>query len=218
LEQFVAGVFITFEGIDGSGKSTQLRLLAQWFGARGEQALVTREPGGTPLGKKIRAALLDIDGVVDPLAELLLYAADRAQHVNTVLRPSLAAGEVVLSDRYADATVAYQGAGRQFPPQLIARVVEIATGGLKPDLTLLFDLPVAMGLARTLRRGDVEAQPDRLDSEDVAFHERVRRAYLDLAAAEPGRVRLVDAAGAAEEIQTRVRALVTDFLATRNRS
>jgi dTMP kinase len=218
LEQFVAGVFITFEGIDGSGKSTQLRLLAQWFGARGEQALVTREPGGTPLGKKIRAALLDIDGVVDPLAELLLYAADRAQHVNTVLRPSLAAGEVVLSDRYADATVAYQGAGRQFPPQLIARVVEIATGGLKPDLTLLFDLPVAMGLARTLRRGDVEAQPDRLDSEDVAFHERVRRAYLDLAAAEPGRVRLVDAAGAAEEIQTWVRALVTDFLATRNRS
>jgi dTMP kinase len=218
LEQFVAGVFITFEGIDGSGKSTQLRLLAQWFGARGEQALVTREPGGTPLGKKIRAALLDIDGVVDPLAELLLYAADRAQHVNTVLRPSLAAGEVVLSDRYADATVAYQGAGRQFPPQLIARVVEIATGGLKPDLTLLFDLPVAMGLARTLRRGDVEAQPDRLDSEDVAFHERVRRAYLDLAAAEPGCVRLVDAAGAAEEIQTRVRALVTDFLATRNRS
>lgn len=214
----MAGVFITFEGIDGSGKSTQLRLLAQWFGARGEQALVTREPGGTPLGKKIRAALLDIDGVVDPLAELLLYAADRAQHVNTVLRPSLAAGEVVLSDRYADATVAYQGAGRQFPPQLIARVVEIATGGLKPDLTLLFDLPVAMGLARTLRRGDVEAQPDRLDSEDVAFHERVRRAYLDLAAAEPGRVRLVDAAGAAEEIQTRVRALVTDFLATRNRS
>lgn len=214
----MAGVFITFEGIDGSGKSTQLRLLAQWFGARGEQALVTREPGGTPLGKKIRAALLDIDGVVDPLAELLLYAADRAQHVNTVLRPSLAAGEVVLSDRYADATVAYQGAGRQFPPQLIARVVEIATGGLKPDLTLLFDLPVAMGLARTLRRGDVEAQPDRLDSEDVAFHERVRRAYLDLAAAEPGRVRLVDAAGAAEEIQTWVRALVTDFLATRNRS
>lgn len=208
----MAGVFITFEGIDGSGKSTQLRLLADWLSARGLQAIVTREPGGTPLGRRVRAVVLDANEQVDPLAELLLYAADRAQHVNTLLRPALTAGKVVLSDRYADATAAYQGAGRAFAPELIAQVIGIATGGLQPDLTLLFDLPVAEGLARTRKRADTEAEPDRLDSESVAFHERVRQAYLRMAAAEPGRWRVVDAACGPDAIQGCVRAIVSEFL------
>src|SRR5258707_8491474 len=137
-----AGTFITFEGIDGSGKSTQLRLLANFLRSEGYDVLTTREPGGTPLGVRLRAALLDSDEHVDPLTELLVFAADRAQHVRVLLRPALAAGQIVFSDRYPDATVAYQGAGRGFPPALISGSVQLATEGLKPDLTLLFDLSV----------------------------------------------------------------------------
>lgn len=211
----MAGVFITFEGIDGSGKSTQLRLLTEWLNWRKGEVCLTREPGGTPLGRRLREAVLDTDETVDPLAELLLFAADRAQHVNTLLRPHLAAGHIVLSDRYADATAAYQGAGRQFNPQLIERVINLATGGLKPDLTLLFDLPAKESLARTCQRADSEAQPDRLDRENLAFHTRVREAYLRMARAEPERWRVIDATGAVEEIQAQVRKLVEDFLRTK---
>ncbi|HEX5835398.1 MAG TPA: dTMP kinase, partial [Pyrinomonadaceae bacterium] len=134
------GTFITFEGIDGSGKSTQLKLLNSFLRARGCEAVVTREPGGTRLGLRLREALLDAMEEVDPLTELLVFAADRAQHVRRKLLPALASGAVVISDRYADATVAYQGAGRGFPPELISQIVQLATGGLKPDLTLLFDV------------------------------------------------------------------------------
>ena len=208
----MAGVFITFEGIDGSGKSTQMRLLAEWLSVRGNKVLTTREPGGTPLGQKLRAALLEADGQVDPLAELLLFAADRAQHVRALLRPALAAGRIVLSDRYADATAAYQGAGRSFDKALISQVIAIATGGLKPDLTLIFDLPVEEGLARTRQRGHADTQPDRLDAESITFHQKVRQAYLDIAAAEPERARIIDASGAADEIKAQVRAVVTAFL------
>ena len=123
----MAGAFITFEGIDGSGKSTQLRLLANFLKTNGCDVLLTREPGGTPVGLRLRAALLDVQEEVDPLTELLVFAADRAQHVRRVLRPALASGQVVFSDRYADATVAYQGAGRGFEPELIAEIVELAT-------------------------------------------------------------------------------------------
>ena len=210
------GVFITFEGIDGSGKSTQMRLLAEWLSVRGNKVLATREPGGTPLGQKLRTVLLEADGQVDPLAELLLFAADRAQHVRALLRPALAAGRIVLSDRYADATAAYQGAGRNFDKALIAQVTEIATNGLKPDLTLIFDLPVADGLARTRQRGHEQTQPDRLDTESVIFHEKVRQAYLDIAAAEPERARVIDARGAADDIQTRVRSVTTAFLESKS--
>jgi dTMP kinase len=136
------GTFITFEGIDGSGKSTQLRLLGNFLRANGCDALLTREPGGTALGVRLRAALLDAMEEVDPLTELLVFAADRAQHVRRVLRPALKGGKVVISDRYADATVAYQGAGRGFQPELISQIVQLATEGLKPDLTLLFDLSI----------------------------------------------------------------------------
>src|SRR5438876_11317022 len=173
----MAGVFITSEGIDGCGKSTQPRLLAGELRARGLNVVTTREPGGTTLGQKLRTALLDVDEQVDPLAELLVFAADRAQHVRARLLPALETNHVVLSDRYADATVAYQGGGRGFDPKLIKQIVELATGGLRPDLTLLFDLSVVESTVRTRRRVKSK-HTDRLDIENPDFHMRVRDAYL----------------------------------------
>ncbi len=210
----MTGAFITFEGIDGSGKSTQLRMLASVLRLRGMDVVQTREPGGTPLGARLREALLDAQEQVDPLAELLLYAADRAQHVRALLRPALAAGRVVLSDRYADATVAYQGAGRGFDPSLVTEVVALATGGLKPDLTLLFDLSVAKSSERSRQRTKASdgAPNDRLELEAEHFHSRVRDAYLQIAAAEPERVRVVDASLSVEEIHAHVLEIVVPFL------
>jgi dTMP kinase len=208
----LAGVFITFEGIDGCGKSTQLRLLASELRMRGLEVVTTREPGGTPLGKRLRSVLLDPQIEVDPLAELLLFAADRAQHVRTLLRPAIEGGDVVLSDRYADATAAYQGAGRSFTPELIARVIEIATSGLKPDLTLIFDLPVAECLTRTRRRTETDSKTDRLDAEDADFHTRVRSAYLAMAEAEPDRFRIINATGSVSETHGAVMEVVRPFL------
>jgi dTMP kinase len=207
--------FITFEGIDGCGKSTQLRLLASVLRMRGVEVVTTREPGGTPLGQKLRSALLEAEGQVDPLAELLLYAADRAQHVRALVRPALDSGHIVLSDRYADATVAYQGAGRGFETQTVAEIVALATGGLKPDLTLLFDLPVAEAQERASHRTRNGRPGDRLDSEDEAFHTRVREAYLQIAAADPARVRVVNASDSIEETHTRVLDIVIPFLESR---
>jgi dTMP kinase len=211
----LTGTFITFEGIDGCGKSTQLRLLASSLRMRGLEVITTREPGGTPLGKRIRSVLLDPEGEVDPLAELLLYGADRAQHVRTILRPALRSGGLILSDRYADATAAYQGAGRDFTPETIRTVIELVTEGLKPDLTLIFDLQVADCLARTQRRTEGENKADRLDIEDAAFHTRVRNAYLQLAADEPDRVRIIDATGSINETHERVLEVVMPFLESR---
>lgn len=214
----MTGTFITFEGVDGSGKSTQMRLLAAALRAQDCEVLTTREPGGTPVGLKLRAALLDAHEEVDPLTELLVFAADRAQHVRRVLRPALAAGQVVISDRYADATVAYQGAGRGFSPALISQIVQLATEGLKPDLTLLFDLSIEESGARTRRRSEGKhknEKGDRLDSEDVAFHTRVREAYLRLAAAEPNRFRIVQSDGSVEDTQAEVRRIVLPFLESR---
>ncbi|HMB27962.1 MAG TPA: dTMP kinase [Blastocatellia bacterium] len=197
------GKLITFEGIDGCGKSTQMRLLGQYLTGRGVAVVSTREPGGTELGRKVRSALLDGGaGSVEPLAELLLYAADRAQHVRRVILPALAEGKVVLSDRFYDATTVYQGYARGFDLELVNQLNELATGGLKPDLTLLFDLDVETGLKRTMRRGDgtgvTAAGPDRLDQEPVEFHECVRQAYLDIAAREPERFRVIPSAGPIE--------------------
>lgn len=205
------GTFITFEGIDGSGKSTQLRLLNNFLRIGGCDVVVTREPGGTPLGLRLRAALLDAQEQVDPLTELLVFAADRAQHVRRLLRPALESGRVVLSDRYADATVAYQGSGRGFTPELISEIVALATEGLKPDLTLLFDLPVDESTTRTGRRSDKQ-KVDRLDAEDAEFHARVRDAYLRIAAAEPDRVRVIDTSGPVDETHARVKEIVVPFL------
>lgn len=214
----MAGTFITFEGIDGSGKSTQLRLLANFLRSKGCDVLVTREPGGTPVGLRLRGALLDAQGEVDPLTELLVFAADRAQHVRRVLRPALQSEQIVLSDRYADATIAYQGAGRGFSPELISEIVALATEGLKPDLTLLFNLSVAESGARSRRRSEGKHKGDRgdrLDAETVEFHTRVRNAYLRLAAAEPDRFRIIDTSGAVEETHARVKQIVIPFLEAR---
>ncbi|MBX5479471.1 MAG: dTMP kinase [Pyrinomonas methylaliphatogenes] len=206
------GVFITFEGIDGSGKSTHLRLLASELRLRGYNLVTTREPGGTPLGARLRDLLLRGEEQVDPLAELLLYAADRAQHVRTLVRPALETGHIVLSDRYADATVAYQGAGRGFPSDLIADIVRIGTDGLMPDLTLVFDVSVAVAHARMRKRNGIEKEEDRFEREEVEFHTRVRDAYRQLAAQEPARVRLIDASGSIEETHARVIEIVLPFL------
>jgi dTMP kinase len=211
----LVSAFITFEGIDGCGKSTQLRMLASVLRMRNLEVVTTREPGGTPLGQKLRYALLEAEGQVDPLAELLLYAADRAQHVRALVRPALASGHIVLSDRYADATVAYQGAGRGFEPRMVAEIVALATGGLKPDLTLLFDLPVAEARERASHRTRNGRPGDRLDSEDETFHTRVREAYLRIASDEPERVRLVNASDSIEETHVRVLDIVIPFLENR---
>lgn len=203
MQAMKLGKLITFEGIDGCGKSTQMRLLEQYLAECDLAFVSTREPGGTELGKKIRSALLDgVKGSVEPLAELLLYAADRAQHVRQVIMPALADGKVVLSDRFYDATTVYQGYARGFDLTLVNQLNELATGGLKPDLTLLFDLDVETGLNRTLERGGaingMATQPDRLDQEPVEFHQRVRNAYLEIAAREPQRFRVIPAAGPVE--------------------
>ncbi len=208
------GAFITFEGIDGCGKSTQLRLLASALRLQGLEVVTTREPGGTTLGQRLRAALLDVDEQVDPLAELLVFAADRAQHVRQQLRPALKTNHVVLSDRYADATVAYQGAGRGFDRKLIDEIVQLATEGLKPDLTLIFDLSVPESITRTRRREE-NNQKDRLDIEDSDFHARVRNAYLEIAKTEPDRVRVIDARGSTEETHNAVKKIVMPILKAR---
>lgn len=213
------GTFITFEGIDGSGKSTQLRLLGNFLRANGCDALLTREPGGTQLGLRLRAALLDAAEEVDPLTELLVFAADRAQHVRRLVRPALDAGRLVISDRYADATVAYQGAGRGFSTELISQIVQLATEGLKPDLTLLFDLTIEESTNRTARRSTGKSATritrDRLDIEHADFHARVRDAYLQIALAEPERVKLIDTSGPVEQTQERLKEIIVPYLQSR---
>ena len=212
------GTFITFEGIDGSGKSTQLRLLGNFLKANGCDVLLTREPGGTTLGLRLRAALLDAMEEVDPLTELLVFAADRAQHVRRKLRPALEAGQVVISDRYADATVAYQGAGRGFSPELISQIVQLATDGLKPDLTLLFDLSIEESGNRTARRtgkNSGKLSRDRLDIENADFHSRVRDSYLQIALKEPERVKLIDTSGPVEQTQERLKEIIIPYLKSR---
>ncbi len=206
------GKLITFEGIDGSGKSTQIRMLAGELRLREFDVLMTREPGGTPLGRRLREAFLETEEDVDPLAELLLFAADRAQHVNFLVKPALEEGKIVLSDRYADATFAYQGAGRGFPIQTVNQVIKLATGGLKPHLTIFFDLPIDKSLSRTNARTEGPVN-NRMDLETADFYKRVREAYLGIAKKEPRRFRVVDADGSIEKIQSTVVELITDFLA-----
>jgi len=209
-------MFITLEGPEGSGKTTQLTPLASHLTGRGYDCLVTREPGGTPIGAKIRRILLDPDSRgMAPLAELFLYEADRAEHLARRIRPALEDGKVVVCDRFYDATVAYQGYGRGLPLDFLHHLHRVLTAELAPDLTLLLDLPPETGLDRTwdqLQTGGRDAAEVRFEEETLAFHRRVRAGYLELARSEPQRFRIVDAARDAEQVTAEILALVEDFL------
>jgi dTMP kinase len=206
------GKFITLEGIDGSGKSTQLRLLTGDLRSRGLDVITTREPGGTPLGRRLREAFLETEENVAPIAELLLFAADRAQHVELLIKPALAEGRTVISDRYADATAAYQGAGRGFPQVIVDRVIEIATAGLKPDLTLFFDISVETAISRMGSPTEADRVANRMDFETAEFYGRVRQAYLAMASQEPRRFRVIEADGPMEQIHAAVMREVDELL------
>lgn len=183
------GLFITIEGGEGVGKSTNIEVLERHLQGRGISYVSTREPGGTPLAESMRALLLDIkDEAVAPITELLLMFAARAQHLQQVIEPALARGAWVLCDRFTDATYAYQGGGRELPESWVSLLETLVQGELRPDLTLLLDAPVAVGMARAGKRGAL----DRFEQEQVAFFERVRQCYLDRAAAEPDRFRVID--------------------------
>ena len=195
------GFFVAFEGGEGAGKSTQVRLLAEALAAQGLEVVTTREPGGTPSGAAIRSILLDPATQLSPRAEALLYAADRAHHVATVIRPALERGAVVITDRYVDSSLAYQGAGRTLAQSEVANISAWATEGLVPDFTVLLDLDPEVGLARA---GD----PDRLEAEPLDFHRRVRAGFLDLARAEPHRYAVVAAERSPEAVFDDVRTAV----------
>ncbi|MGH8351919.1 MAG: dTMP kinase [Pseudomonas sp.] len=205
----MTGLFITLEGPEGAGKSTNREYLAERLRERGVEVLLTREPGGTPLAERIRELLLAPSD--EPMAadtELLLVFAARAQHLAEVIRPALARGSVVLCDRFTDATYAYQGGGRGLSAARIATLENFVQGELRPDLTLIFDLPVEVGLARAAARGRL----DRFEQEERGFFEAVRQAYLRRAAAEPGRYRVVDAAQPLAQVQQALDALLPDVL------
>ena len=198
------GVFITFEGGDGSGKSTQIQSVRDWFESRGREVIVTREPGGTELGTEIRRLVQNGPEDVDARTEALLYAADRAYHVATVIGPALERGAVVLGDRYIDSSLAYQGAARSLGVDEIASLSAWATQGLYPSLTFLLDLPPEVGARR---RTDA---PDRMERESMDFHERVRHQYLRLADAEPERIVVIDAVGTVDEVFSEIRGVLVE--------
>jgi len=205
----VTGLFVTFEGGDGVGKSTQAALLQEWLQGRGREVVRTREPGGTDVGERIRDIVLHYRGHVDPRAEALLYAADRAHHVATIVRPALARDAVVIQDRYLDSSVAYQGVGRVLDADEVRGLSLWATGGLLPDVTVLLDLDEASARHRL----EADDKPfDRLEAEKADFHARVRAAFLALASAEPGRFLVVDAAQPIDEIAAQVRTRVAERL------
>ncbi|BBO78929.1 thymidylate kinase [Desulfosarcina widdelii] len=201
-------MFITLEGIEGSGKSTQITAIARWLKEAGYDCLTTREPGGTSIGGQIRSVLLHpANDDMAPGTELLLYVADRVQHLETVVRPALAAGKVVVCDRYFDATMVYQGYARGLDKKTILRLHDLSCGGQTPDLTLLLDLAPEEGLARAWRRiasDDAHAAESRFEKEKLAFHERVREGYLDLARNQPQRFCVIDADADTQTVQTRI--------------
>jgi len=202
-----SGYFLAIEGVEGSGKSTQAERLAAWLRERRKSVVLTKEPGGTPLSDRIRAILLDPrEAGMDGLTELFLYAASRRQHVVDVIRPALDRGAVVLCDRFTDATLAYQGFGRALDLDRLRDLNDWATGGLKPDLTIVFDLAEAAGLERARARNaskDLERE-SRLEGEDMSFHRRVREGYLTLATAEPDRFAVLDASGTIDDVFARL--------------
>jgi dTMP kinase len=222
------GIFITIEGIDGCGKTTHAELLARWLSERGEPVLRTREPGGTALGEKLRKVVLAPGNAIEPMAELLLYLADRAQHVTEVLRPALAAGQVVVCERYADSTLAYQSYGRGLDLATLRRLNDFSTGGLAPDLTLLLEVDPAEALRRITRgagstcaEGNRERsrmrRRDRLELEQPGFHESVAAGFRALAAQEPERFRVIETSGEMASVQREI-ALAVEGLLDKRRS
>lgn len=201
----MTGKFITFEGIEGCGKTTQIKLLNEHLRKKGLKTVLSREPGGTKIGDDIRKILLDPSNkMMKPLTELILYGASRAQHLEELIKPSIADGKMVLCDRYSDSTTAYQGAARRLPTEVLKKIDDIATGGFKPDLTIVLDVDPAEGLKRAGRR----SAPDRFEQEEMSFHERVREGYLRIAKADPRRVKVVDGSGSVENIQAEIVKLV----------
>ena len=200
------GLFITFEGADGCGKTTQLKLLAEDLQKNGVDVLVTREPGAKGLGEKLRDILLNYDGVVSDRCEAFLFLADRAQHIDTIVAPAVDAGKVVLCDRHIDSTAAYQGYGRGQDIEQINKLNMIATGGRKPDLTIVFDIDAETSLAR------VGSAKDRMESSGIEFFNRVRDGYLKIAALEPNRIKVLDATKSIDEVQQDVIELINTKL------
>lgn len=202
------GLFVCFEGGEGGGKSTQSRPLQEWVGAEGYTCVLTHQPGATEVGRRIREIVLSPEtGDLSHRAEALLYSADKAEHVETVVRPALARGEVVISDRYVDSAIAYQGSGRDLEAAEVTAVNRWATGGLVPHLTVILDLPPEAGLGRFEER-------DRIEQEGADFHDRVRRAFLDLAAANPDHYLVLDASGTREAVAAAVREAVRPLLSS----
>ena len=210
LKHLSNGFFITFEGPEGSGKSTQARMLAEYLESRGKTALVTREPGGTPLAERLRALIKDYDGAeaMHASTELLLVEAARAQHVRELIGPALAAGKTVICDRFADSTTAYQGGARGIELPAIEFLNRFAMAECVPDLTILLDLPPEAGFGRTRVRAETAGKHDRFEEEDLEFHRRVREAFRAIARREPERVRTVDADRPAELIHKEIRTIV----------
>lgn len=203
------GLFITFEGGEGAGKSTQVRILADWLTGQGLDVVVTREPGGTPAAERLRELLLDPEVELDPMEQVLLFYAARRNHVERVIRPALARGGIVLCDRFSDSTAAYQGAAGGVGADDIAGIARIALGGFGPDLTFLFDLDPAAGASRVASRG---RDTDRFEQASSDFHQRLRAHFLEIARAEPARIRVIDAAAEIEDVAAEVRAVVAERL------
>ncbi|MBI5076010.1 MAG: dTMP kinase [Nitrospirae bacterium] len=203
------GLFISFEGIEGTGKSTQARLLTEHLQQRGRIVVRTAEPGGTAISLKIRELLLSLESKeMDSVTELLLYNAARVQHIREVIAPALERGEIVVTDRFSDSTLAYQGYGRGIDRTMIDTLDAIATKGMRPDLTLLLDIDVETGLQRNR---DINKR-DRLELEDVAFHKKVRAGFLEIAAGQPDRIRIIDCSEGLETVHQKIKAVVAAFL------
>jgi len=209
-------MFITFEGIEGSGKTSQIQGIHAHLSERGYDVITTREPGSSDIGTQIRSILLDSRNKgLDPLAELLLYMADRAQHLNETIKPALSAGKIILCDRYYDATLAYQGFARGLDIGLISELHQLAFSDVRPDLTLLLDLPAEMGLARAwqqIQNGQRTEKETRFEEEALAFHSKVRSGYLDLAGKEPRRFRIIDASAPKEQVQQAIMAKIENVI------
>jgi len=203
------GRFISLEGIEGTGKSTQAKLLSDYLKAKGFDIVLTEEPGGTQIGLRIRELLLSVEHKgMTAVTELLLYNASRSQHIREIILPAISRGAIVITDRFTDSTIAYQGFGRGIDPGLIDSIDLIATGRLRPDITILLDLDAEVGLKRNKGINKI----DRLELEDLEFHQRVRNGYYSLAEKEPERIKLIDASAGIQEIHNRISSIITNFI------